>query len=99
MTLFKYFKKVQHTVLESAQASGPKEVEENLFQKQLQSTKEPQPKEKRQRYSTHDKIQQPEITKWGIAHGIRPAARKCGVPESKVQRVIKNYREDKVENE
>ena len=40
MTLFKYFKKVAHTVLESAQASGLIEVEENDVQKQLQSISE-----------------------------------------------------------
>ena len=31
----KYFKKVEHTVFESAQASGLKEIEENEVQKQL----------------------------------------------------------------
>ena len=35
MALFKYFKKVEHAVSESAQASGLKEVEENEVQKQL----------------------------------------------------------------
>ena len=33
MELFKYFKNVEHTVSESAQASGLKEVEENEVQK------------------------------------------------------------------
>ena len=56
MALFKYFKKVEHTVSESARASGPKEVEENEAQKQLQSISEPQPKKKRQRYGNYDKI-------------------------------------------
>ena len=41
MTFFKYFKKVEHTVLESAQASALKEVEENKVQKHLQSISEP----------------------------------------------------------
>ena len=35
MVVFKYFKKVEHTVLESEQASGLKEVEENEVPKQL----------------------------------------------------------------
>ena len=35
MAVFKYFKKVEHTVLESAQASELKEVEENEVPKQL----------------------------------------------------------------
>ena len=39
-TLFKYFKKVEYTVLESAQASALKEVKENEVQKQLQSISE-----------------------------------------------------------
>ena len=34
MTLFKYFKKVESIVSESAQASGLKEIEENEVQKQ-----------------------------------------------------------------
>ena len=42
MALFKYFKKVEHTVSECAQASGLKEHEENEVQKQLQSISEPQ---------------------------------------------------------
>ena len=40
VTLFKYFKKVAHTVLESVQASGLIEVEENDVQKQLRSISE-----------------------------------------------------------
>ena len=44
--LFKYFKRVEPTVSESAQASGLKEVEKDEVQKQLQSVKEPQPKKK-----------------------------------------------------
>ena len=47
MALFKYFKKVKHTVLESAQANGLKEVEENEIQKHLQSISEPKPKKKK----------------------------------------------------
>ena len=35
MPLFKYLKKAGRTVLESAQATGLKEVEENKIQKQL----------------------------------------------------------------
>ena len=85
MALFKYFKKVEHTVSESARASGPKEVEENQAQKQLQSISEPQPKKKRQRYGNYDKIQRAEIAKWGIVHAVRFAARKSGVPESAVR--------------
>ena len=65
----KYFKKVERTVFESAQASGLKEVEENEVQKQLQSISEPQTKKKRQRYGNYDKIQRAEIAKWGIIHG------------------------------
>ena len=82
MTLFKYFKNVKYTVLESAQTSGIKEVEENEVQKQLQSISESQPNMKRQRYSNYDKIQRAEIAKWGIVHGLRPGARKFGVLES-----------------
>ena len=63
MALFKYFKKVEHTVLKSAQASGLKEVEESEVQKRLQSISEPQPKKKRQRYGNNDKIQRAEIAK------------------------------------
>ena len=47
MALFKYSKKVKHTVLESAQANGLKEVEENEIQKHLQSISEPKPKKKK----------------------------------------------------
>ena len=43
-----YFKKVEHIVSESAQASGLKEVEENWDQRQLQNISGPQPKKKRQ---------------------------------------------------
>ena len=60
MALFKYFKKVEHTVLKSAQASGLKEVEESEVQKRLQSISE---KKKRQRYGNYDKIQRAEIAK------------------------------------
>ena len=63
MALFKYFKKVEHAVSESAQASGLKKVEENEVQKQLQSISEPQPKKKRQRYGNYGKIQRVEIAK------------------------------------
>ena len=44
MPLFKYFKKVERTVSESAQATGLKEVEENEIQKHLQSTSKLHPK-------------------------------------------------------
>ena len=47
MALFKYSKKVKHTVLESAQANELKEVEENEIQKHLQSISEPKPKKKK----------------------------------------------------
>ena len=60
MALFKYFKKVEHTVSESANASELKEFEKNEVQKQLQSISEPQPKKKRQRCGNYDKIQQAE---------------------------------------
>ena len=43
-----YFKKVEHIVSESAQASGLNEVEENWVQRQLQNISGPQPKKKRQ---------------------------------------------------
>ena len=99
MALFKYFKKVEHTVSDSAQASGLKEVEENEVQKQFQSISEPQSKKKRQRGGNYHKIQRAEIAKWGIVHGVRPAAKKFGVPESTVRGIIKNYKEAKVENE
>ena len=98
MPLFKYFKKVECTVSESAQATGLKEVEENEIQKQLQSISKLQPKKKRQCYGNYDKIQQAHIFKWGIIHGVRPAARKFGVPESIVQGITKIYEESKVEN-
>ena len=98
MPLFKYLKKAGRTVLESAQATGLKEVEENKIQKQLQRISELQSKKKRQRYGNYDKIQQVCISKWGIIHAVRPATRKFGVPESLVQGIIKNYKESKVEN-
>ena len=82
MAVFKYFKKVEHTVSKRAQASGSKEVEENKAQKQLQSISELQPKKKRERYGNYDKIQRTEFAKWGIVHAVRFAARKFGVPES-----------------
>ena len=44
MPLFKYFKKVERTVSESAQATGLKEVEENEIQKHLQSISKLHPK-------------------------------------------------------
>ena len=40
MAIYKYFKKVEHTVSESEQASGLKKVEKNEFQKQLQNISE-----------------------------------------------------------
>ena len=64
----------------------------------MKSISEPQPKKKRQRYRNYEKIQRAEIAKWGI-HGVRPAAKKFGVPESTVRGIIKNYKEPKVENE
>ena len=98
MTLFKYCKKVEYTVLESVQACALKEVKENEVQKDLQSISEPQPKKKRQCYGSYDKIQRAEIAKWGIVHGVRPAARKFSVPGSTVQGIIKNYKEAKLED-
>ena len=88
--------RLRTSVSESAQASG---LKENEVKNQLQSISEPQPKKKRQRYGNYDKIQQAEIAKWGIVYGVRPAARKFGVPESTVRGIIKNYKEAKVENE
>ena len=41
-------------------------------------------RKKRQRYGNYDKIQRAEIAKWGIVHGLRPAARKFGITESMV---------------
>ena len=75
------------------------EVEENEVQKQLQNISEPQPKRKRQLYGNYDKIQQAEIAKWGIVHGVTPAARKLGISESMVWGTIQNCKEAKVENE
>ena len=98
MTLFKYCKKIEYTVLESVQACALKEVKENEVQKDLQSISEPQPKKKRQCYGSYDKIQRAEIAKWGIVHGVRPAARKFSVPGSTVQGIIKNYKEAKLED-
>ena len=98
MTLFKYCKKVEYTVLESVQACALKEVKENEVQKDLQSISEPQPKKKRQCYGSYDKIQRAEIAKWGIVYGVRTAARKFSVPESTVHGIIKNYKETKLEN-
>ena len=84
MALFKYFKKIEDTVSESAQASDLGDSEQNEVQKQLQMISEPQPKKKRQKYGDYDKLQRAEIGKWAIVYGIRPAARKFGVPESMV---------------
>ena len=65
----------------------------------MQSISEPEPKKKRQRYGNYDKIQQTEIAKWNVVHGVRLAARKFGITESTVQRIITNAKEAKVENE
>ena len=65
----------------------------------MESISEPQPKRKRQRYGNYEKTQAEEISKWGIVHGVRPAARKFGVPKSTVIGIVKNYKEAKVENE
>ena len=65
----------------------------------MQNIHEPQQKKKRQHYGNYDKIQQAEISKWCVVHGIRPAARKFGITKSKVCGIIKNYKEAKVENE
>ena len=54
--VLKYFKKVEHTALESEQASGLDKVEENEVEKQLQSIRKQQSKTKRQHYSNYDKI-------------------------------------------
>ena len=77
--LFKYFKKVEPTASESAQASGLKEVEKDEVQKQLQSVKEPQPKKKDNAMVIMTSAAS-RNSKWGIAHGVRPEARKFGVP-------------------
>ena len=74
--VLKYFKKVEHTALESEQASGLDKVEENEVEKQLQSIRKQQSKTKRQHYSNYDKIQLAEIANWGIAHGVTLAVRK-----------------------
>ena len=46
MTLFKYFKKVESIVSESAQASGLKEIEENEVQKERIIVESPPKKKK-----------------------------------------------------
>lgn len=97
MALFKYFKKIEDTVSESAQASGLGDSEQNEVQKQLQMISEPQPKKKRQKYGDYDKLQRAEIGKWAIVYGIRPAARKFGVPESTVRGIVKSYKEAKTD--
>ena len=42
---------------------------------------EPQPKNRWQCYGNYDNIQQAQIVKWGIVHGVSPAARKFGISE------------------
>ena len=63
MAFFKYFKKVEHSVSDSAKANGLKEVKENEVQKQFQSISQPQPKKKKQRYGNYGRIQRVEIAK------------------------------------
>ena len=98
IALFKYFKKIEQTLSESTRASGLKGVEKNEAQKQSQNISEPQPKKQRYRYGNYYNIQQAGIAKWGIVHGVRPAARKFGVLESTVREIMKNYKEEIVEN-
>ena len=58
---------------------------------QLQNISEPQPKKKRYHYGNFYKIQHAGIAKWGIVHGVRPAASKFGVIDSAVREIMKNY--------
>ena len=54
-----------------------------------------EPKKKKVKYGAYDACQPAEVAKWGIAHGIRPAARKYSIPESTVRGLIKSYKERK----
>ena len=55
----------------------------------------PKPKKQRVYYGQYDAKARAEIAKWGINHGIHPAARKFHVPESTVQGIIKSYEQVK----
>ena len=99
MALFNYFKKMEDTVSTSACKSGLQDEEEKEVKRQLQLVCGPsQPKKKRQNYGNYDTFLRAEIAKWGIVNGIRPAARKFGVPEFSVRGFIKNYKDAKVGN-
>ena len=91
MALLKYFKKVsQDDISVASSDSKLNAAEENAVKQQL-FLDAPEPKKRRGKYGAYDAFQRAEIAKWGIAHGIRPAARKYSVPESTVRGLVKSY--------
>ena len=101
MALLKYFRKVSNDNIALASASsGLKEAAENEVNQQLLlDAPQPKAKKKTNSYGEYDEFQRAEIAKWGIVHGIRPAARKYCVPESTIRGFIKSYKEAKQEND
>ena len=90
MALLKYFKKVsQDDVAVAASESKLTDAEENAVKQQL-VVNAAEPKKKEVKYGAYDACQRAEVAKWGIAHGIRPAARKYSIPESTVRGLIKS---------
>ena len=95
MALLKCFKKVsQDDVALAASDSNLTDAEENAVKQQL-VVNAVEPKKKKVKYGAYDACQRAEVAKWGIAHGIRPAARKHSIPESTVRGLIKSYKERK----
>ena len=85
MALSKYFKKVsQDLVALASSESKLTDAEENAVEKQL-FLNAAKPKKNKVKYGAYDAFQRAEVAKWGIAHGIRPAARKYSTPESTVR--------------
>ena len=95
MALLKYFKKVsQDDVAVAVSESKLTDAEENAVKQHL-VVNAAEPKKKKVKYGAYDACQRAEVAKWGIAHGIRPAARKYSIPESTVLGLIKSYKERK----
>lgn len=97
MALLKYFKKVsQDDISVASSDSKLNAAEENAVKQQL-FLDAPEAKKRRGKYGAYDAFQRAEIAKWGIAHGIRPAARKYSVPESTVRGLVKSYNKERKE--
>ena len=93
MALFKYFKKVDEDVIATCSANtGLQEAEEDAVRRQLRLVDTPATKKKRTNYGEYNELIRADVAKWGMVHGIRPAARKFGVPESTVRGFMKYYK-------